>query len=423
MAIKFQIKRNATAPSKQLDTGELGYATNDKELYIGNGIGSDETKFISAAKIGTDFAAKTHSHAISDVTGLSDDLAAKALATTSITGTGALSGGGTLAADRTITHGNTTRSDSGTTGAGKVVTAVTSNAYGHITAVTYTDISGTYAAKTHDHTSAEISDATANATGNTIIKRDANGRAKVAEPSAASDIATKGYVDNVAQGLDVKQSVVATTVKTYLMSGNTDGTGTLSFDGVPVPTGSRVLLKDQVNPVENGIYVLTVTGSTYTLARAADAATGANMSGNFVFIEKGAASGDAGYANTGWVCTSEGVYGTDNSVWTQFTGNQSISIQGVNGISASILSGNWTIDHSSSDGYKHVPATGTTNGGKVLTAGATAGSLSWADPVTSFVNLTDTPANYTSQGGKLVAVKSNATGLEFINSLDCGTSW
>jgi hypothetical protein len=35
--------------------------------------------------------------------------------------------------------------------------------------------------------------------------------------------------------------------------------------------------------------------------------------------------------------------------------------------------------HPTSDGNKHVPATGTTNSGKVLKAGATAGSLSWED--------------------------------------------
>ena len=37
--------------------------------------------------------------------------------------------------------------------------------------------------------------------------------------------------------------------------------------------------------------------------------------------------------------------------------------------------------HPTGDGNLHVPATGTTNAGKVLTAGATAGSLSWATPL------------------------------------------
>jgi hypothetical protein len=38
-----------------------------------------------------------------------------------------------------------------------------------------------------------------------------------------------------------------------------------------------------------------------------------------------------------------------------------------------------TITHLATDGYLHVPATGTTNNGKVLTAGATAGAMSWMD--------------------------------------------
>ena len=35
--------------------------------------------------------------------------------------------------------------------------------------------------------------------------------------------------------------------------------------------------------------------------------------------------------------------------------------------------------HPTSDGNLHVPATGTTNNGKVLKAGATAGSLVWGN--------------------------------------------
>ena len=51
--------------------------------------------------------------------------------------------------------------------------------------------------------------------------------------------------------------------------------------------------------------------------------------------------------------------------------------------------------HPTSDGNLHVPATGTTNNGKVLTAGATAGSLSW-QPIPS--------AQVTSVAGKTGAV-------------------
>jgi hypothetical protein len=41
--------------------------------------------------------------------------------------------------------------------------------------------------------------------------------------------------------------------------------------------------------------------------------------------------------------------------------------------------------------------------------------------ITAFTGLSDTPASYTSAAGKLVAVNSTPNGLEFIDSLDCGT--
>lgn len=61
----------------------------------------------------------------------------------------------------------------------------------------------------------------------------------------------------------------------------------------------------------------------------------------------------------------------------------SISTSGA--ITGGTITTSGTISHSTSDGYLHVPATGTTNNGKVLTAGATAGSLSWQTPTTGTV--------------------------------------
>ena len=64
------------------------------------------------------------------------------------------------------------------------------------------------AAKTHiDATT--VHGATNAATANRIILRDASGRAQVASPSAAADIATKGYVDSAAAP---KTHIDATTV-------------------------------------------------------------------------------------------------------------------------------------------------------------------------------------------------------------------
>jgi hypothetical protein len=52
--------------------------------------------------------------------------------------------------------------------------------------------------------------------------------------------------------------------------------------------------------------------------------------------------------------------------------------------------------HPTGDGNLHVPATSTTNSGKVLTAGATAGSLSWATPGADWSNVTNKPASTVS---------------------------
>lgn len=51
------------------------------------------------------------------------------------------------------------------------------------------------AAKAHADTQTTVHGSTSVATASKLIHRDANGRAQVADPSAAADIATKGYVD------------------------------------------------------------------------------------------------------------------------------------------------------------------------------------------------------------------------------------
>ncbi|MDO9254725.1 MAG: DUF1566 domain-containing protein [Bacteroidales bacterium] len=55
--------------------------------------------------------------------------------------------------------------------------------------------------------------------------------------------------------------------------------------------------------------------------------------------------------------------------------------------------------HPTGDGNLHVPATSTTNSGKVLTAGASAGSLSWTTPVTGTVTSVTGTSPIVSSGG------------------------
>lgn len=69
--------------------------------------------------------------------------------------------------------------------------------------------------------------------------------------------------------------------------------------------------------------------------------------------------------------------------------------------------------HPSSDGSLHVPATSTTNNGKVLTAGASAGVFTWEDPATTYTHPTGdgnlhVPANSTTNSGKVLTASATA---------------
>ena len=159
----------------------------------------------------------------------------------------------------------------------------------------------------------------------------------LATPTADSDAATKGYVDSVAQGLDVKASVIVATTSAlaaYTYNNGTSGVGAtitadangaLTIDGYAVGTGDRVLVKNETggNAPYNGIYVVTDAGgagAVFVLTRSSDFDNGSpsgEIPAAFTFVEQGSANGD-----TGWVCTTNApvTVGTTNIVFSQFSG-------------------------------------------------------------------------------------------------------
>ena len=161
-----------------------------------------------------------------------------------------------------------------------------------------------------------LTDATSDATASKLVKRDASGNAKVATPTDAAHIATKGYVDAARQGLDVKQSVRAATVGAINISADLEA-GDL-IDGVTLVAGDRVLVKDQSTATENGIYVAVASGAASRSSDANGTAdTGELKPGTFTFVEEGAVNSDKGF-----VVSTNGTItiGSTSIAWTQFSG-------------------------------------------------------------------------------------------------------
>jgi hypothetical protein len=151
------------------------------------------------------------------------------------------------------------------------------------------------------------------------------------DPTSALQLATKQYVDAVAEGLHVHPSCAAATPNTLASitggtvtyNNGTAGVGatlTLSvaltvLDGYTLLNGDRVLVKNEATQANNGIYTWATGGTVLT--RATDFDTAPEMaSGDFTFITYGTL-----YGSTGWVQTDPvTIVGTSPVTWIQFTG-------------------------------------------------------------------------------------------------------
>ena len=155
-------------------------------------------------------------------------------------------------------------------------------------------------------------------------------------PIAATSITNKSYVDSVAVGLKYHAACqLATTAALPSCTYNNGASGVgatltatanaaLTVDSVAVTVGQRILVKNQVAGLQNGVYDVTQTGSgaaPFILTRSTDYNTGGTAynqvnTGDYLFVQLGTTN-----ANSSWVQTTLQpiTIGTTALVFTQFS--------------------------------------------------------------------------------------------------------
>ena len=125
------------------------------------------------------------------------------------------------------------------------------------------------------------------------------------QPIGNNDLTNKLYVDSLALGISWKQPVIAAT------TGNITLSGTQTIDTVSVLAGERVLVKNQTNDYENGIYI----AAAGPWSRSPDANSWDELISALVFVTEG------GLAGSAWYCTAQpgGTLGVTAVLWNNFS--------------------------------------------------------------------------------------------------------
>jgi hypothetical protein len=279
----------------------------------------------------------------------------------------------------------------GVTAAGAYSTALTVNETNGVISITPNLATSSSAGLMSSSDYTKLADATAEATNGKLVIRDGSGRAKFSTPNDAADAATKGYVDSVRTGLDVKASVRAATTASVNLSTEVQN-GSL-IDSVTLATGNRILIKNQgvdgAAHVDNGIYTVNATGAP---TRALDFDENGEVTpGAFTFVEEGTANGDSG-----WVVATNGSInvGATGIQFTQFSGTGQIVAGYALSKDGSTLNVNYDNATIFVDGYDNLAVKSSSTVGQTLISNGS-GSASWnaldlanANAVTGYLPVT-----------------------------------
>lgn len=269
------------------------------------------------------------------------------------TGTGLT--GGPITSTGTISIANTAVT-AGSYGAASKTLSATVNAQGQLTAlsesniaIANTQVSGLGTISTQDANSVAISGGAINGTtvgatvpaAGTFTSVAATTGTVTTAPVSSNDIVNKSYVDTLfASGIHFHAPVRVESPVALNATYNNGASGVgatltnagvqaaLVIDGVTMVVADRVLIYQQVNQVQNGIYVVTSVGSgasNWVLTRSSDADTyvissSAGLSeGSTVFVQQGTTG-----AGETYTCSTSGVitFGTTNITFVQISSAQ-----------------------------------------------------------------------------------------------------
>jgi len=351
----------------------------------------------------------------------------------SLSSNGAISAAGNLTINTnkfTVTSGEGNTSIAGTLGVTNAATFSDSlTVTGALTGngnVTLGNASGDTITVTGTATFAESADFDGGLTvaGSQTVDMGGNRVTNIGTPSQATDATTKAYVDSVKQALDIKDSVrVATTAALTATYNNgtggvgatltADANGAVSIDSVSLSSGDRVLVKNQSDASENGIYSVTTVGDVsnpFVLTRTIDADSSSEVTGGmFTFVEEGT-NADAGFVLSN--ITGSATIGTDNLTMTQFSGAGSVTAGDGLAKSGNTLSVNVddTTIEINSDSLRLKGLSNLSEGDIIY--GANGGS--------SFTQLSIGTYDSTNSVGQVLQVGANGT-ITWSNTLDGGT--
>lgn len=300
MSNTIRIKRRANgggagAPNTMAN-GELAFNEQTNILYYGKGTGGANGTATSADPIGGPGAFVA-------LTGTQSSIAGDKTFTSLLTAANGLKVGVTpvypASAGQAIFDSVSVNTGSMSFLNGATITVPTPTQGGHATTKTYVDTNFVGTTGTQEIAGAKTF------TGTVIVPT----------PSQDTHAATKAYVDSIAtSGVVWLTAAKAATVADIALSGIPS-----TIDGVSMQSGDRVLVKNQTNAAQNGVY--DIASGSWTRSTDFDTVSSSEIaSGKSIFVQNGNANG-----GTSWVLSTTGTItlGTTALNWTQIGGGQS----------------------------------------------------------------------------------------------------